>query len=1258
MITKKLFTGGINQDDGYMLVAKEEYLNGLNIRFTSSEHGKVGEVSNIEGNVAITITLPSGVNICIGAYEDTPNRRLFFFNQNSNSSHGIYCYDADDGNAYTVLLSSQVVGGLGFGPFIHSVAMVGNLLYFTDGQNPQRRINVEAGIKLNHPAYNTAVAPYVLDTVESGQNKMLSSVISLIRNQPWAPPSIEKIADAGYPNNFIKEEAFQFMYRFVYRDNEVSTFSPLSVTANYNTSTDNTNGINAIQVTIPTLSKITQDVKYVEVAVRYVLGGNVFVIKTFDSGFDTHNNGVTALSFKFYNDSVGVAVDNATSVKQFDSIPVRSKTLEVVKNRLFLGNNVDGYDTPTSTSLTLSSAVAGSSQVSGQWYKIIYRADGVTLTKYYVYLFDVAHPAEPGYYEPATQPNPSAFPTSASFASLNLVGANINAIAAYLGIQPQDIFQLYYVDADITITGITSSSLANTPIFKTDSSYRAGVVFFDEAGRKSGVVTNANAVRAIPDRAYDTVSFVREINWSLDNLQFSEIPTWATHYAVVRTKCLRTSFFQQLRSPTKLKYISKNAETGEYDPPSDTHTPGAFGVAIDISGLFSVGLGYQYQEGDLVKLYVSGVVAPYTLAVKDQTGSYVIADLINLDSTSKDILFEIYTPYVRSDVEPYFEVGQVYKINNPGLNTRRYSVVTGSFRGDTYLLSRGAYLTEVMSPNDKLWKNWNTDIGRVSSVVRAGQESLPTGVSYSNQIIQGTEINGLSTFDALDTNNLPIEMKQIQRLILSTKVNAEGNVLLAIGEQETASVYIGEAQILDSSGEAFLATTTGIIGTINILRGSYGTINPESVFKWKGEVMFFDANAGSWVRYNVNGLFPYSSYKMTKYFKKCGQDIMKYLQNPSEYNLANPNLPIRVLGGADPFHEEYLSSMPRMYLEPKNLVLEDMPLSSWNYPFTTAAAAMSVTPSSTPFTYQQGSGPSTSQQFTFSGTNLSINGTVTITAPSAFEVSKDNITFGNSITFTYLNTSATGNFRVRMKAGILAGSVAAANVTVVGGGASANLSVSGTVSVSVTPSITPSRLSIGGFSYTEGSGPSAPAELFTISVSSLSPSSGNITIIPPTDYEISTVGPGPGGFTTSSAVIAYTGGNTLASNQVWVRLRAGKPEGNYSLQEISISGGGASATVTVSGQVLPVGGTPTIYWYPGSGYGLSVSESCSMATGFPITLYSYNDPLTFGPASIVFINRTTSPTRLLGYTHIFMNGRNWDINPADGSVIGESADQC
>ena len=86
MVNKKIFLGGANQDDAYVLVDKSEYLNALNMRFATSENGRAGQLSNVEGNVIKnatiggTFTLPGGTNQTIGAYEDTPNRRVFFFN--------------------------------------------------------------------------------------------------------------------------------------------------------------------------------------------------------------------------------------------------------------------------------------------------------------------------------------------------------------------------------------------------------------------------------------------------------------------------------------------------------------------------------------------------------------------------------------------------------------------------------------------------------------------------------------------------------------------------------------------------------------------------------------------------------------------------------------------------------------------------------------------------------------------------------------------------------------------------------------------------------------------------------------------------------------------------------------------------------------------------------------------------------------------------------------------------------------------------
>lgn len=1253
MNSKKIFLKGINNDDAHVLVDTAEYLNALNIRFTTSENGKVGQVANVEGNVVKdqtvggAFTLPAGTNQTIGAYEDTPNRRVFFFNKNSNGSHGIYCYDADTDLVYTVLLSSQVTGGLGFTNLIHSVAMIGSLLFWTDGAADQRRINVEAGIKLNHPSYTTTIAPYT--------SPIASSVITLIRNQPWAPLTVAKAAQAGLSNNFIKNESFQFLYRFVYRDNEISTFSPASKLINYNTALETIGGINCVDITVPASQVIEQDVKRVEIAVKFAVGGKVFIVKDFETGFAAHNAGTTLLSFRFFNDSIGIAVDDASAVKPFDAVPRKSKTLEIAKNRLFLGNNTSGYNTPTTTSLSVSVAAAGSPTVTGQWYKIIYRKNGIMYTRYYLYINDISTAPGPGYYVPQVQPLAPSFPGSVDFTTLTFAGGGISTIATYLAINPDDIFYLNYEGYTATITNASVSSVVGSLAFKSDATYRTGVVFFDQAGRKCGVVTNDSLKVTTPDRIYSTVSYVTQINWSLSNQNSSEIPTWATHYSVVRTKNQRTNFFAQLKAD-QLKYIRKDDTTGEYII-DNSYNASHFGVAIDVKSLFGIGYGYTYSEGDVIKLYpnTGGVIS---LAIKDTYSNFIVAENYDLSSVSNAI-YEFYTPYFGSSFEAYYEVGETYKIDNPGTNTRKYSKITGSFRGDIYIIQRGTtpYLVEAMSPNDKQWKNWNTDAGRENYVFRGGETQLPVSVSWSNVIVEGSENNGLSTFEVLSQTTVPSDLKQISRLILTSKTQAEGTVMLAIGEQETATIYIGEAQIFDNRGSSFLATTSGVIGNVNVMRGSYGTIHPESAFKWSGNVVYFDANKGCWVRYDVNGLFPISQNKMSRYFKKSGIDILNYFKDASEYNYANPGLPMRVLGGVDPFHEEFILSMPKMFLNPKNTILEDMVMGSNSYSFTTVAPSMSASPGSLNFAYDFNTGPSASQTFSFTGTNLSANGTVTVTGSVDFEVSSDNITFSPSYTIPYTGTGSTGTVYVRFKSGRNVGSYGPQNITVSSSGATATVQASGTVAAVLIPIITTDIQVIGGLNYVEGSGPSAVAALFEIYASNLTPASGNITITPPSHFEISVTSAGSG-FSSSALTLPYTANGTMANNAVFVRLKAGLNVAQYNNEIIVVSGGGApSVNVSCSGYVSASGSTPIVYRYAPSGYGYSVSAACGMATANPVALFSLSDPSTFGVGSMVYTN-AAGTTALTGYGNIFMNGANWDIDPSSGVVIAYSSIQC
>ncbi|MBK9290169.1 MAG: T9SS type A sorting domain-containing protein [Bacteroidetes bacterium] len=164
-----------------------------------------------------------------------------------------------------------------------------------------------------------------------------------------------------------------------------------------------------------------------------------------------------------------------------------------------------------------------------------------------------------------------------------------------------------------------------------------------------------------------------------------------------------------------------------------------------------------------------------------------------------------------------------------------------------------------------------------------------------------------------------------------------------------------------------------------------------------------------------------------------------------------------------------------------------------------------------------------------------------------------------------------------------------------------DISISGTPASS--PSITVTPNSLTGFSYVVGSGPSAE-QSFSISGSNLTAA---ITITPPANYEIST-GTGAGFVATNPILLNHSGG-TVASTDIYVRLKAGLAVGNYNGENITASSTGAdNKTVSLNGSVTnPPSPTITItptqlfgfQYYKGAGPSdmQSVLLSCSDLTG-------------------------------------------------------------
>ena len=101
---------------------------------------------------------------------------------------------------------------------------------------------------------------------------------------------------------------------------------------------------------------------------------------------------------------------------------------------------------------------------------------------------------------------------------------------------------------------------------------------------------------------------------------------------------------------------------------------------------------------------------------------------------------------------------------------------------------------------------------------------------------------------------------------------------------------------------------------------------------------------------------------------------------------------------------------------------------------------------------------------------------------------------------------------------------------------------------------------------------------------------------------------------------------------------------------------GATPTPTISATPAP---TPTstseLYQYNFCGYGQSVAEACNDAIFNSRTFQSECDTMSFGVGCLV---RDDTGIVVTGYSHIFMNGQNWDINSSTGVVTASSSTQC
>jgi hypothetical protein len=556
MIEQKQFNGVLNTDDSNDILPAHHHKDAQNIVFRGN--GVNMKAENIPGTRLVSNTLPSGTNQTIGTHYDSLNNRIFYFNYNSNSTHGIYIYNTQAGTFQTLIQNgTNTVGDvLGFTAnpitsinIIYGDPTDGDILYFVDTLGRPTKLNVQR---------------YLAGIYTSIQR----SYLDVAKMPPSSPIKAAYGADTTTNTNNLNNGLFQFIYRFVYDDNEKSVWStgsevPLPFMPNNDGSIFNAKYLNNyIALYFPTGDV---NVKKIEIAFRETRDGATsdysLITSLVKADLSINNNDV--YNYNFYKNGIYTFIDKVEQLLLFDYVPQKANAQELLNGAtLIYGGITEGYaNVPLSASITQQQSASsikytcrngllfGAEQISANSIKIF--VDGTvgttagTLASIYdssgggvVFNVNITDSSNTNlsFTYTATNNNTSTLLTglaSAASAKGFTTSVNTNSITiTKTGVLLGSTLCQY------NFNNLLNNSWEVIYSLYANAAYQYGVVYYDANGKTNGVNTiqalklNTNTSNAYPDPEKEALYTYRQL--TINNTP----PSWAAYYQIVRTNNL------------------------------------------------------------------------------------------------------------------------------------------------------------------------------------------------------------------------------------------------------------------------------------------------------------------------------------------------------------------------------------------------------------------------------------------------------------------------------------------------------------------------------------------------------------------------------------------------------------------------------------------------------------------------------------------------------------------------------------------------
>ena len=421
---KTFLQGKMNQDIDDRILPNGEYRSAQNIQVTTSEGSDVGSIQNIPGNSIINNPKLSGFSNLqtIGSFFDETNNRIFYFVTNYTcptpfdtglvgasdgpetadqfalrTGDNLFCgiFMATDSSSISSISIKTIASGLFFNfsktHLITGVNLIEDLLFFTDGLNQPRKINVSTAItegenyydredKISVAKFAPFMPPLLLDydTTTLNGNPQVTTTDSF-GNVTNVPPtsSMEVSSQNSFPEDLLKEKFVRFSYRYRFVDGEYSTIAPFTQicfipkTKSYNITQlqkvfkkgevyfqDNNgisdgmvNDVNAVNLNVILPSKKIKndfDINAIEILYKESDNNLIRAVELIDLKDSDSVNGVFQYKYKSTLPYKTLPQDQLTRV--YDNVPLNAKAQEIISNRVVYGNYVEQRKLPNQES--------------------------------------------------------------------------------------------------------------------------------------------------------------------------------------------------------------------------------------------------------------------------------------------------------------------------------------------------------------------------------------------------------------------------------------------------------------------------------------------------------------------------------------------------------------------------------------------------------------------------------------------------------------------------------------------------------------------------------------------------------------------------------------------------------------------------------------------------------------------------------------------------------------------------------------------